>query len=161
MKTRLIITALALLVVGTTAVSAQQHQHAIPAGSVSGDRIPDVVAYRLYFAHLSQLPQNLQADQVKQVRLSAADSATLTKSLGEFGEKYLSLTDAYNAEATVAEHNGKQPNIAAYHTAIAKLVDETVNSLFASLSTTGVGAFVEHVKSEKVNMHISESEAGQ
>jgi hypothetical protein len=163
MKTsyRIAVWVLALLVVGVTAVSAQQHQHPMSVGAVTGDRVPDTVAYRLYFTHVSQLPENLQIDQVKQVGLTSPDSAILTKSLVEFGEKYLALATAYNAEATVAEANGRLPNVAAYHTAVAKLVDGTVNKLFATMSTTGVGTFVSRVKSEKSNMHISESEAGQ
>ena len=163
MKTsyRIAVWVLALLVVGVTAVSAQQHQHPMSVGAVTGDRVPDTVAYRLYFTHISQLPENLQADQVKQVGLPDTDSVILAKSFVEFGVKYLALTEAYNAEATVAEANGRLPNVAAYHAAVAKLVDGTVNGLFKTLSTTGVGIFVSHVKSEKSNMHISESEAGQ
>jgi hypothetical protein len=155
--------ALALIVLGATAVSAQnEHAHAtIPIGMVSGDRVPDVVAYRLYFTHLSQLPEKPQADQVKQVGLSAADAVILTNSLTEFGKKYLTLTESYNAEATVAESRGKFPDIAAYHAALAKLVDEAASKLFAALSPAGVGKFVGKIKSEKSSMSISESEARQ
>jgi len=158
--------AFALLFSAHLARSAQNHQQmqdgaTIPVGAVSGDRIPDMVAYRLYFTHLSQLPEKLQAEQVRYVGLSAADAAILTKSLDEFGGKYLALTEAYNAEATVANTNGRLPNISAYHSAVAKLVDETTRGLFASLSSPGVGKFVTKVKSEKANMVISESEAGQ
>jgi hypothetical protein len=37
--------------------------------------------------------------------------------------------------------------------------DETTQNLFVSLSSAGVGKFTGYVKSEKINMHISESEA--
>jgi hypothetical protein len=118
-----------------------------------------VVAYRLYFTHVSQLPENLQTSQLKRVGLSNKDSAILTNSLAGFKDKYLNLTEAFNAEATAANLNGKLPNFTAFHTAIAKLVDETTQNLFVSLSSAGVGKFIGYVKSEKINMHISESEA--
>jgi hypothetical protein len=131
----------------------------VPAGTVNGDRVPDVVAYRLYFTHVSQLPADLQAHQVKKINLSEGDSTILAASLARFEDKYLDLTEAFNAEATVANLNGKLPNFAAYHVAVSELVDETTRELFASLTSAGVGKFVNFVKSEKVNMHISESEA--
>jgi hypothetical protein len=155
---------LALLVLGATAAPAQDHstmQHpmAVPIGTVNGERVPDVVAYRLYFTHVSQLSGNLQTSRLKKVGLSSEDSAILTNSLAGFKDKYLNLTEAFNAEAAVANLNGKLPNFTAYHAAIAKLVDETTQNLFASLSSAGVGKFTGYVKSEKINMHISESEA--
>lgn len=148
---------LALLVLGAT---AQDHSnHPIAVGTVNGERVPDAVAYRLYFTHVSQLPTQLQTAQVKKVAMSAEDSAILTIALAGFKDKYLSLTEAFNIEATIAESSGKLPNFAAYHTAIRKLVDDTTQNLFASLSSTGVGKFTGYVKSERINMRISESEA--
>ncbi|HEY6386181.1 MAG TPA: hypothetical protein VIX91_10905 [Candidatus Acidoferrum sp.] len=154
---------LALLVLSATVALAQDHatMHptTVPIGTVNGERVPDAVAYRLYFIHVSQLPGNLQTAQLKKVMLSSEDSVILTNSLAGFKDKYLNLVEAFNAEAAVAELNGKLPNFTAHHTAIAKLVDETTQNLFASLSSAGVGKFTGYVKSEKINMRISESEA--
>jgi hypothetical protein len=154
-------TVLTLLALGATAIQArQQNVHAsapMPVGGVIGERIPDSVAYRVYFIHVSQLDE-AQAAQIARVSLSAEDATLLVAALDSFREKYTALSDAYNSEAIIAERNRKLPDFLAFHRAVNRLSAETSTKLLTGLSSYGVERFITFLRSEKQQMTVSESE---
>jgi hypothetical protein len=163
MKSRLIVSILALLVVGATAVSAQMSMpmpsqtSGLIRGMDNPARIPDAVAYRLVITSLAG--DNVQRNQrIAAIGLSAADQAAMATELGKFRTARDAMRNAYN-QHQVDTQGQDAASITAYQTAVANLVEQTRKNVAAALTSTGFGAFAAHVQREKTGMTISETEA--
>jgi hypothetical protein len=159
MKTRLIITALALLVVGTTAVSAQ-HQHAggIVRGIEHPERIPDAVAYRVWFDSISGMEESHREDAIRAVGMTKQDHDVLVIELGRYNTLRDALRTAYNKHQE--QTGGKDvASILKYQADVAALVAQTRKNINANTAPFTGLRLQEHIQREKAHMTISESEA--
>lgn len=146
---------------------AQTHQH--PAeplidGKVNPELIPDVVAYRLYFASISPHDTDTVDDlgrrtgKIVMLKLHPDDQQVLLMAMQTFGAQYRSLILDYNAAATAAWNANPQnvdPQLQAQFLARRDaLVESTVNNLSANLSIRAWVQLAATVKAEKSNMKI-------
>jgi hypothetical protein len=158
MRTSLVVLAL-LVVAPHNAIRAQNMAEMNHAAKVL---IPDVVAYRLYFVAVSEMP-NPTPDQVRRQRahlgrigLSDADRDSTARILETFKVQYQALIDDYNNTPEV-----KSGSTALQSAMLARrntLVQITRDSLKESLSADGMARFDAHVQREKAHMRVAEGD---
>jgi hypothetical protein len=166
MRTSLVVLAL-LVVAPHNAIRAQNmaemnHAAKVIDGSKTPQLIPDVVAYRLYFVAVSEMP-NPTPDQVRRQRahlgrigLSDADRDSTARILETFKVQYQALIDDYNNTPEV-----KSGSTALQSAMLARrntLVQITRDSLKESLSADGMARFDAHVQREKAHMRVAEGD---
>lgn len=150
--------------------SPPQHQHAVTPtnlidGAVHPELIPDSVAYRLYFAVVSESPSPLpnearrQHAHLSKAGLAEQDIQAASKVLANFKLAYAALIYTYNHSPEVLNNtnNGLQLFLAKRDA----LVQETRNALQAALSPAGMALLDDHIQREKAHMKVAAKEAGQ
>lgn len=156
--------------VGTWAqTSPPPNQQAAPPelidGAVHPERIPDAVAYRLYFITVSETPNPTPEARKRQlaylsgIGLNDNDLGSMTSVLERFKTRYNELVAQYNESAAAAEKEGKTPD---YETFVFKrdlLVQTTRDDLHTVLSADGLASVDVFIKNEKKHMKIGIREA--
>lgn len=122
-----------------------------PPGSVTGDAVPDSVAYRMVFISLS-VPANpsasdtaAQASKVNAIGLSPVDSTALVADVSGFVGAYSSIYQQWKTKTLPAGASASSQR------------DGLINSIKASLqhdmSAAGWTAFSAYVTNQKVRIH--------
>jgi hypothetical protein len=149
--------------------NAPTHNHpaaSVIDGAAHPDLIPDLTAYRLWFAAVSRPPAptdeqiKSQHMQLAKIGLRDPDEKTLVSILADFSAQYHALIQNYNAEATAEIARGESPDLAALRLQRDLLVQSTHDRIKMTLAPGSWALVDSHVQNEKKRMKIS-LEGGQ
>ena len=153
---------------GQNGVATHDHMGAtVIDGAQHPESIPDITAYRLFFviasrpAIASENEKRHQAAQLARIGLENADGKTLTAVLADFDSLYRTLIDTFNEEAAADWARGESPNQNAFLLQRDQIVQSTLDTLRARLSSDGFARLQQHVKGEKKHMKLSVTGGGQ
>ena len=125
---------------------------AVVNGAEHPELIPDLVAYRLYFITVANMPPARQQAQLKQAGLNADDISRATVALTSFKVQWNQLRDTYNATVTKL---GPGADSQAFIARRDGLVQATVLALNSSLTPAGSASVGTHVQNEKRRTRVS------
>ena len=141
--------------------------HAAPLpiidGSKDPNQIPDLVAYRLYFITVGELPGSSEVQQKRQRAFiskvpgfSEDDPNALIRVLETFKVDFSAMVQDYNVKVDAANRTGSPlPDSQAFLQGRDQLVQQTRDRLKQVLSPNGMAGLDAHVKAEKSRMTIT------
>jgi hypothetical protein len=121
-------------------------------GSVTPNKIPDTVAYRLFFIALSN-PSPVQQEQINSIGLGSSDANALTTLLTVFHSKYQAISDQFNSDVEQGS-----ADLASFLIQRSKLVRDTRRAVAGQLSPVGAKLVDAFVQVEKGKMKTTETQ---
>lgn len=156
----------AMLMLGGRGVNAQAQDeaHAKQPRVVNGrehpELIPDALAYRMVFIHLSQFAGDPEKERVwlRAPGLSEDDTEVLLRIMTAFKKEFDAIVKAYNDAVEEASRRKEPPDpsdIETFKSKRKELVAETRKEIAEGLKREGVVQFREYVATQKHTMTVT------